>query len=264
MAQPGWHGAQAEWMPQNRMQRAWGPQMAQSNTPGRPPQMARNQGQGDHNGAMFQARSRGGWGPQMGQPQFAGPQQRMGRAQNQGCQNRPMFQARSRGAWGPQMGCNHKHGGQARQMFQARMRGAWGPQMSQVQFAGPQQRMGRANAPQAQAQPGAATENSPVARIRHLRQAAAQLTAAGYPEYAAKARSEISRMEAEFKLSKPATPPAVSQPTRRRDFAPQQVNPDAKPALDVNAAMLNEMRKLSKQIEQLNGRMQKLEARSPQ
>ena len=120
--------------------------------------------------------------------------------------------------------------------------------------------------------PGAPVENSPVARIRHLRVAAEQLTAAGYPEYAAKAREVISRLEGELKQSKPATPPPANKKATCCDDAPQKVKPQAKPeakvqakpALDANTAMLNEMRKLSKQIEQLNGRMQKLEARGPQ
>ena len=134
--------------------------------------------------------------------------------------------------------------------------------------------MSRPNAPQSQSKPGAPTkpgaetDNSPVGKMRHLRQAAEQLTAAGYPEYAAKARAEVSRMEAELKQSKPATPPALKQEAPReaprRDYAPQQPKPEVKPAPDANAAMLSEMRKLSKQIEQLNGRMQKLEARGPQ
>ena len=98
--------------------------------------------------------------------------------------------------------------------------------------------------------------------------AAEQLTAAGYPEYAAKAREVISRLEGELKQSKPATPPSANKKATCCDEAPQKVKPEAKlqakPALDANTAMLNEMRKLSKQIEQLNGRMQKLEARGPQ
>ena len=94
------------------------------------------------------------------------------------------------------------------------------------------------------------------------------MTAAGYPEYAAKARAEVSRMEAELKQAKPTTPPAMKKEappeSPRRDYNPQQPKPEVKPAMDANTAMLNEMRKLSKQIEQLNGRMQKLEARGPQ
>jgi len=166
------------------------------------------------------------------------------------------------------MGRSQSQGGQNRLMFQARMRRAWGPQMGQSQSAGPAERIARPNMPQAQAKPVAGAENTPVARIRHLRQAAEQLTAAGYPEYAAKARGEISRLEGELKQPKPATPPAINKEAPRRDFTPQQakpnVKPEIKPALDANTAMLNEMRKLSKQIEQLNGRMQKLESRSPQ
>ena len=103
--------------------------------------------------------------------------------------------------------------------------------------------------------------------MRHLRQAAEQLTAAGYPEYAAKARAEVSRMEGELKQAKPSAPPAINKEAPRRESnpqQPQQAKPEIKQAPDANTAMLNEMRKLSKQIEQLNGRMQKLEARGPQ
>ena len=287
MAQPN-QGGQNRLMFQARSRGAWGPALGG------------NRNQGGQNSPMFQARMRGSWGPQVRHPQFAGQQQQMGRGNNQGGQNRMMFQARSRGAWGPQLGGNRMQGGQNRQLFQARMRGSWGPQMRHPQFARPQQQMGRGNnqggqnrqlfqqrsrsawgpqvaqpkaaapqqrttrpnAPQAQTKPTPAAENSPLAKIRHLRQAAEQLTAAGYPEYAAKARAEVSRMEAELKLTKPTAPPAINKETPRRDAAPQQIKPVAPRATDVNAAMLNEMRKLSKQIEQLNGRMQKLETQN--
>ena len=274
---------------QARSRSAWGPQMGGNRNPG------------SQNRQMFQARMRGSWGPQMRHPQFARPQQQMGRGNSQGGPNRMMFQARSRSAWGPQMGGNRNPGSQNRQMFQARMRGSWGPQMRHPQFARPQQQLGRGNsqggqnrqmfqqrsrsawgpqmaqpkaatpqqrttrpnAPQAQTKPSPAAENSPLARIRHLRQAAEQLTAAGYPEYAAKAHAEVSRMEAELKLTKPTAPPAINkQAPRREAVPPQQLKPEAPRATDVNAAMLNEMRKLSKQIEQLNGRMQKLETQN--
>ena len=263
--------------------------------------MGGNRNPGGQNRQMFQAHMRSAWGPQMRHPQFARPQQQMGRGNSQGGPNRMMFQARSRSAWGPQMGGNRNPGSQNRQMFQARMRGSWGPQMRHPQFARPQQQLGRGNsqggqnrqmfqqrsrsawgpqmaqpkaatpqqrttrpnAPQAQTKPSPAAENSPLARIRHLRQAAEQLTAAGYPEYAAKAHAEVSRMEAELKLTKPTAPPAINkQAPRREAVPPQQLKPEAPRATDVNAAMLNEMRKLSKQIEQLNGRMQKLETQN--
>ena len=229
---------------------------------GQPHQPMAQPNQGGQNRLMFQARSRGAWGPQLGGNR------------NQGGQNSPMFQARMRGSWGPQvrhpqfagqqqqMGRGNNQGGQNRQLFQQRSRSAWGPQVAQPKAAAPQQRTTRPNAPQAQTKPTPAAENSPLAKIRHLRQAAEQLTAAGYPEYAAKARAEVSRMEAELKLTKPTAPPAINKETPRRDAAPQQIKPVAPRATDVNAAMLNEMRKLSKQIEQLNGRMQKLETQN--
>ncbi len=284
-------------MLQARGRGAWGPQTAQSNFAGPQarmarnnnqggqnrlqlqargrgawgPQMARNNKQGGPNRMQFQARMRGGWGPQLQQPSFAGPQQRMARRNSQVGPLRMMLQARARRAWGPQLAQPNVAGPQQRQQFQQPQQrmvrpNAAGQQLPQQQQQQQQQQKVRPNAPQAQVKPAVAVDNSPVSRIRHLRQAAEQLTAAGYPEYAAKARAEVSRLEAELKQSKPAAP-AINKELPRRDLrspAAQATQAEAGVAPDVNTVMLNEMRQLSKQIAQLNGRMQKLEARSPQ
>ncbi len=149
--------------------------------------------------------------------------------------------------------------------------------MSQPNAARPQRSMARPNVPQAQAKPSVKAKppvktkppvqagDSQVGRIRHLRQAAEHLAAAGYAEHAAKARQEIGRMEAELKKAAPKAPPTidkmVSRDAPRRDLGPQTSKPQTTRLPDANAAMLNEMRKLSKQIEQLNSRMNKLESR---
>jgi hypothetical protein len=125
--------------------------------------------------------------------------------------------------------------------------------------------MVRPNVQRAQAKQAVIPDKSQVGRIRHLRQAAEHLAAAGYTEHAAKARGEIGRLEAELKQARHEArtliDKVVPQKAPRRDFNLQQTKPGAVRAPDANAAMLSEMRKLSKQIEQLNGRMQKLEAR---
>ncbi len=170
-------------------------------------------------------------------------------------------QAGRAGGWGPQMAQPNVAPGR-NMMFQRLLQGGQGGRLAQPQPARPNV-----------AADAAQTDRSPVARIRHLRQAAEHLAAAGYPAYAAKASNEIRRLEAalkqpqvEMKQPQPAAPApfdkAATRAAPRRDFnLQQQTKPAAGRAPDANAAMLNEMRKLSSQVQQLGARMQKLEAR---
>lgn len=69
-------------------------------------------------------------------------------------------------------------------------------------------------------------------------------------------------MEAEIKQAKPAPPTDqnMPRPAPRRDFNQEMGKPEASRTPDANAAMLSEMRKLHKQIEELNARVKKFEA----
>ncbi len=147
-------------------------------------------------------------------------------------------------------------------MFRQGLQGGQAGRLAQPQLARPKA-----------AAVAAPADKSPVARIRHLRQAAEHLAAAGYPAYAAKASNEISRLEAALKQPQPkmkqpqsAAPApfdkAASLAVPRRDFnLQQQTRPAAERVPDANAAMLKELRKLSNQVQQLSTRMQKLEGR---
>ncbi len=83
-----------------------------------------------------------------------------------------------------------------------------------------------------------------VANIRHLRQAAVHLAAAGFAEEADKSRALADRMTAALKESRPQAQPGQPQP---------------KP--EVNAAILGELRKMGSQLGELSARVRKLEAR---
>ncbi|MCX6868413.1 MAG: hypothetical protein NTV46_19850 [Verrucomicrobia bacterium] len=85
--------------------------------------------------------------------------------------------------------------------------------------------------PEGQVQPPVQGDQPAVARIRHLRQAAEHLAAAGYAEHAAKARQEIGRMEAEIKQAKPAPPTDqnMPRPAPRRDFNQEMGKPTQMP-----------------------------------
>ena len=192
-----------------------------------------------------------GWGPPMAQPNAAGPQQPMARPNIPGAPANPMMARRTRGGWGPQMAQPN----------------AAGPQqpMARPSAAGPERPAVRPNVRRAQVMKALQPDPSQVARIRHLREAALHLAAAGYAEHAAKARSEIGRLETELKQSKAGTPaPADKAAPRERPRSkdkPDKTKPEAARAPDANAAMLIEMRKLHQQIAEINARMQKLEAR---
>ncbi|MCX6874163.1 MAG: hypothetical protein NTW21_10200 [Verrucomicrobia bacterium] len=241
VAQPKPEGRERSMARPNR-QGGWGPRMAQRNTAGPQRPMARPNRQG-------------GWGSRMVQPNMAGPQGPMGQPNLPNWQEMPMPQPNAAGPNQP--------------MVMPNRQGGWGPWTAQPNTAGPQGPMARPNLPNwnpsVQAKPAVPADNAPAARIQHLRQAAEHLAAAGYPEHAAKARQEISRMEAEMKQSKPQAPAPtdklVPREAPRRDPGPQQGKPETSRLPDASAAMLNEMRKLSKQIEQLNARMTKLETR---
>jgi hypothetical protein len=198
----------------------------------------------------------GGWKSRMGQPNPDGPQRPMARPQEFG------------GPQGPQARM-HRHGGWKSRMGQPNPNGQQRP-MARPNQDGPQRPMAQPNTsegqapPSVQAKPPVQRDQPAVARIRHLRQAAEHLAAAGYAEHAAKARQEIGRMETEMKQSKPAAPPPTDQKkprlAPRRDFNQEMGKPGTTRTPDANAAMLSEMRKLHKQIDELNARVKKFEA----
>lgn len=123
------------------------------------------------------------------------------------------------------------------------------------------------------ARPDAAASGQ-VAKMRHLKQAAVHLAAAGYGEQAAKAREEAGRLEAALKQAqaKPARPPqAQSREPRRERHGQAKPQPAAEKAekaekkdkekdkADADTAVLKEIRKLGKQVEDLGARVKKLE-----
>ena len=205
----------------------------------------------------------------MGQPNAAAPQRPMAQPQQPG------------GPLAPQMRQNwqdflkslmdqHNATGPQRRMAQPKQLEAPQRPMAQPNQARPERPMARPNRPEGQtppsvqAKPPVQADQPPVARIRALRQAVEHLSAAGYAEQAAKGRQEISRMEAELKQTKPAAPaptePRAPRAAPRRDLNPAMGNPQAPGTPDANAAMLNEMRNLHKQIEELSARVRKYEA----
>jgi hypothetical protein len=147
------------------------------------------------------------------------------------------------------------------------------PQMQMKPPAGPQCPLAnpQANGPkppvvrprvEAARQRGAAMGSTPeVAKIRHLKQAAEHLAAAGFTDHAAKAREEIGRMEAALKAA-PAPPkkdkPQVKAPHEPKVMRDQQ-KPNA-PTPDATARIVAELKKISKQMGELNARVRKLEA----
>jgi hypothetical protein len=137
---------------------------------------------------------------------------------------------------------------------------------AQPNAAKPQCPKVRPDATPGKAKPPVPADQSQVAKIRHLRQAAEHLAAAGFAAHAAKAREEIKRMEAELAESTvPAPAPTKKvkpRETPSRDNKPLNPQPETDRAPDASAALLGEMRKLNKQVQQLNGRIQKLEARA--
>jgi hypothetical protein len=100
-----------------------------------------------------------------------------------------------------------------------------------------------------------------IAKIRHLRQAAEHLAAAGYAEHAAKAREEIGRMAAALKASKPQPP--TGKPQSGDSLAPKMMRDKPKPAPDgkpdATMTILGELKKIGKQVGDLSARVRKLE-----
>jgi hypothetical protein len=256
MAQPQQFGGPQG--PQARMHRqgGWKSRMGQPNPDGPQRPMARPQQFGGPQGPQARMYRHGGWKSRMGQPNPDGPQRPMARPQEFG------------GPQGPQARM-HRHGGWKSRMGQPNPNGQQRP-MARPNQDGPQRPMAQPNTsegqapPSVQAKPPVQRDQPAVARIRHLRQAAEHLAAAGYAEHAAKARQEIGRMETEMKQSKPAAPPPTDQKkprlAPRRDFNQEMGKPGTTRTPDANAAMLSEMRKLHKQIDELNARVKKFEA----
>jgi hypothetical protein len=120
------------------------------------------------------------------------------------------------------------------------------PQCPQMRpnAAGPKPQVIR---PKVEAAKQANAATGDVAKIRHLRQAAEHLADAGLAEPAAKARAEADRMTAALKAQPQAVKPQV-KPTQ------------AQPKPDVNAAILGELKKMGRQMEEMNARVRKLEA----
>ena len=99
-----------------------------------------------------------------------------------------------------------------------------------------------------------------VAKIRHLKVAAEQLALAGFADHAAKAREEISRMEAALKTA-PAPAAKPERVEKREPKAPREVaKPKTGDQSEANAAIMGELKKLMKQVGELNARVRKLEA----
>ncbi|MEI6676776.1 MAG: hypothetical protein WCO57_16520, partial [Verrucomicrobiota bacterium] len=266
----------------------WGSGMGQSNMPGPQQPQARQQMSGGQCGPMIQSIRHGDWVSRMEQSNMAWKQRPMARKNMLGWQGGQMFRSHRQGGWGPRMEPsnatgNQRHmgrknmlGWQGGAMFRSHRHGGWGPRMVQPNAAGPQRQMIQPNTAQAQrpmvrpnlsagqAQPPVQADQSQAAKVRHLRQAAEHLAAAGFAEQATKAREESARMEKELNQRKAQAPTNMPAPreTSRRDLnQDNNVKPEANRTPDPNAAMLNEMRKLGKQIQQLNSRMQKLETR---
>ena len=253
----GWQGnpmfqsnRQGNPMFQSHRHGSWGSRMEPSNAAGNQRHMGRKNMLGWQGGAMSRSHRHGGWGPRMEPSNAAGNQRHMGRKNMLGWQGGGMFRSHRHGGWGPRMVQPNAAGPQR--------------QMPQPKMAQPQRPMARPNLSAGQAQPPVQADQSQVAKLRHLRQAAEHLAAAGFAEQATKAREESARMEKELNQRKAQAPADMSAPREapRRDLnQDNKVKPEAGRVPDPNAAMLNEMRKLGKQIEQLNSRMQKLETR---
>lgn len=138
--------------------------------------------------------------------------------------------------------------------------------------------MARPNVPQGP-QAGAPGQpqrpNVAVATLRHLKAAAGHLAAAGYPDYAAKAREEAGRIESALKQHMPQQPqrpmiqsrelrqdrPAIPRPEAARDKAPKAPKAAKEPGRkqDDTSPLLRELQKLNKQMGDLNNRVRKLE-----
>lgn len=136
--------------------------------------------------------------------------------------------------------------------------------MARAQAASPKPQVVRPRveaAKQAKVAPGQVGE---VAKIRHLKVAAEHLAAAGLTEHAAMSKQMISRMEAALK--KAPTPPPTGKPQASDKRAPKAPREIAKPKPktadrpDANAAVMGELKKLIKEMAQLNARVRKLEA----
>ena len=295
MAQPKMAAPWQQMGQQNRPG-GWGPQMPQSNMDGQARMMFQ---QGMQRGQWQQmARpNRGfGWGAGMQQAPMAGQARMLARPGMQAGPWQQMLRPQRTGRWGPGMQqagmagqrhamfrWNHCQGGQCKMMGWSHRGGGRGPGMQQPQMAAPGNMMFRRNMQGGQGQPmpqpkiaqpnlkgdkarqSMQADQSEVGKIRHLRQAAEHLAAAGFTEQAAKARQEVSRMEAALKQAKPASPApadkAMPRQAPRREMNQPQAKPEGTRAPDVNAELLGEMRKLHQQIEQLSARMQKLEAK---
>ncbi|MCU0779975.1 MAG: hypothetical protein MUF04_02610 [Akkermansiaceae bacterium] len=106
-------------------------------------------------------------------------------------------------------------------------------------------------------------------KVRHLMLAAMHLKAAGYEEYATKAREEAVRVGKELKAkahAKPAAPapkakaPAPKPEAKAKAPAPKPEQPKAKDREDDRqAAIVRELRKLNEQVGDLAKRVRKLE-----
>ena len=136
--------------------------------------------------------------------------------------------------------------------------------MARAQAAPPKPQVVRPRveaAKQAKVAPGQVGE---VAKIRHLKVAAEHLAAAGLTEHAAMSKQMISRMEAALK--KAPTPPPTGKPQTGDKREPKAPHENAKPKPktadrpEANAAVMGELKKLVKQMGELNARVRKLEA----
>ena len=109
-------------------------------------------------------------------------------------------------------------------------------------------------------------EAPPVMKIRNLKQAAGLLDAAGYREYAAKAREEGGRIEVEMKRVEEARKRAAEQrkmeDTKHRDAeskkaAEMKLRAEEKRRADEAREMREEMNKLRREVEELRGQLRK-------
>ena len=133
--------------------------------------------------------------------------------------------------------------------------------MAGPQAKSPQPPVVRPRVEAAKQRSAGAAKAGEIAKIRHLKQAAEHLAAAGLSDHAAMARQMISRMEAAVKSAPKPAP--TGKPQKAEKQAPKAPHEKAKPKTerpDANAAMMGELKKLVKQMAELNGRVRKLEA----
>ena len=83
-------------------------------------------------------------------------------------------------------------------------------------------------------------------KIQHLREAAEHLKAAGYGEYAAKAREEIGRLEASMRSEK-------TEAARRKQASPRPSD---------GGPVMEELMKLRREMEELRGEVRRMKAQA--